>query len=114
MKLTMTRTSRFICRSVRSTAWSKIDLELIEVQTGSYLGEDDIERIEDGYHRGWMWANAEVLMYQVKSALNRLRDSLGQRESFHNDFLNDDYQTETDSPVASEMHFVAAMAGARN
>jgi mannose-1-phosphate guanylyltransferase/mannose-6-phosphate isomerase len=29
----------------------KIDLELIEVQTGSYLGEDDIERIEDDYHR---------------------------------------------------------------
>ena len=25
----------------------KIPLELIEVQTGSYLGEDDIERIED-------------------------------------------------------------------
>jgi mannose-1-phosphate guanylyltransferase / mannose-6-phosphate isomerase len=29
----------------------KIDLELIEVQTGSYLGEDDIERIADDYHR---------------------------------------------------------------
>ena len=29
----------------------KIDLELIEVQTGSYLAEDDIERIEDDYHR---------------------------------------------------------------
>jgi mannose-1-phosphate guanylyltransferase/mannose-1-phosphate guanylyltransferase/mannose-6-phosphate isomerase len=29
----------------------KIDLELIEVQTGSYLGEDDIVRIEDDYHR---------------------------------------------------------------
>jgi mannose-1-phosphate guanylyltransferase/mannose-6-phosphate isomerase len=29
----------------------KIDLELIEVQTGSYLGEDDIMRIEDDYHR---------------------------------------------------------------
>jgi mannose-1-phosphate guanylyltransferase/mannose-6-phosphate isomerase len=28
-----------------------IDLELIEVQTGSYLGEDDIVRIEDDYHR---------------------------------------------------------------
>lgn len=27
------------------------DLELIEVQTGSYLGEDDIERIEDIYRR---------------------------------------------------------------
>ena len=29
----------------------KIDLEIIEVQTGSYLGEDDIIRIEDIYHR---------------------------------------------------------------
>ena len=29
----------------------KIDLELIEVQTGSYLGEDDIVRIEDDYKR---------------------------------------------------------------
>jgi mannose-1-phosphate guanylyltransferase/mannose-6-phosphate isomerase len=29
----------------------KIDLELIEVQTGSYLGEDDIVRIQDVYNR---------------------------------------------------------------
>jgi mannose-1-phosphate guanylyltransferase / mannose-6-phosphate isomerase len=29
----------------------KIQLELIEVQTGSYLGEDDIIRIEDDYRR---------------------------------------------------------------
>lgn len=29
----------------------KIDLELIEVQTGSYLGEDDIVRIADDYRR---------------------------------------------------------------
>jgi mannose-1-phosphate guanylyltransferase/mannose-6-phosphate isomerase len=29
----------------------KIDLELIEVQTGSYLGEDDIIRYEDVYSR---------------------------------------------------------------
>lgn len=29
----------------------RIDLELIEVQTGSYLGEDDIVRVEDDYHR---------------------------------------------------------------
>ena len=29
----------------------KINLELIEVQTGSYLGEDDIIRIEDVYNR---------------------------------------------------------------
>src|SRR5690606_26980678 len=29
----------------------KIELELIEVQTGSYLGEDDIVRIEDDFGR---------------------------------------------------------------
>lgn len=29
----------------------KIDLELIEVQTGSYLAEDDIVRFDDVYHR---------------------------------------------------------------
>jgi mannose-1-phosphate guanylyltransferase/mannose-6-phosphate isomerase len=29
----------------------KINLELVEVQTGSYLGEDDIVRLEDAYNR---------------------------------------------------------------
>lgn len=29
----------------------KADLELIEVQSGSYLGEDDIVRFEDRYGR---------------------------------------------------------------
>jgi mannose-6-phosphate isomerase-like protein (cupin superfamily) len=29
----------------------KIDLVLIEAQVGEYLGEDDIVRIEDDYHR---------------------------------------------------------------
>ena len=29
----------------------KIQLEVIEVQTGSYLGEDDIIRIEDEFGR---------------------------------------------------------------
>ncbi len=29
-----------------------IPLEIIEVQSGSYLGEDDIVRFEDRYHRG--------------------------------------------------------------
>ena len=29
----------------------EVPLELIEVQTGSYLGEDDIERLEDVYKR---------------------------------------------------------------
>jgi mannose-1-phosphate guanylyltransferase/mannose-6-phosphate isomerase len=29
----------------------KIPLEIIEVQSGSYLGEDDIERLEDIYGR---------------------------------------------------------------
>ncbi len=35
----------------RLTNPGKIDLELIEVQTGSYLGEDDIVRLEDIYNR---------------------------------------------------------------
>ncbi len=30
----------------------KIQLELIEVQTGSYFGEDDIIRLDDVYRRG--------------------------------------------------------------
>jgi len=30
---------------------AKIPLELIEVQSGSYLGEDDIERFDDKYAR---------------------------------------------------------------
>ena len=30
----------------------KIPLELIEVQTGSYLGQDDIVRLDDIYRRG--------------------------------------------------------------
>jgi mannose-1-phosphate guanylyltransferase / mannose-6-phosphate isomerase len=29
----------------------KIALELVEVQSGSYLGEDDIERFDDVYRR---------------------------------------------------------------
>ena len=29
----------------------KIPLELVEVQSGSYLGEDDIERFDDVYRR---------------------------------------------------------------
>jgi mannose-6-phosphate isomerase-like protein (cupin superfamily) len=29
----------------------KVTLELIEVQSGSYLGEDDIVRFEDNYGR---------------------------------------------------------------
>jgi mannose-6-phosphate isomerase-like protein (cupin superfamily) len=29
----------------------KIPLQLIEVQTGAYLGEDDIVRVEDVYQR---------------------------------------------------------------
>ena len=29
----------------------KVELKIIEVQTGSYLGEDDIERFDDSYGR---------------------------------------------------------------
>ena len=35
----------------RLTNPGKIPLKLIEVQSGSYLGEDDIERFEDNYNR---------------------------------------------------------------
>jgi len=35
----------------RLTNKGKIALELIEVQTGSYFGEDDIERLDDIYKR---------------------------------------------------------------
>jgi Mannose-6-phosphate isomerase len=31
--------------------WQRIPLELIEVQVGSYLGEDDIVRFDDVYGR---------------------------------------------------------------
>jgi mannose-1-phosphate guanylyltransferase/mannose-6-phosphate isomerase len=36
----------------RLTNPGTVPLEIIEVQTGSYLGEDDIVRIEDTYGRG--------------------------------------------------------------
>ena len=29
----------------------RIDLEMVEIQSGSYLGEDDIVRFEDNYGR---------------------------------------------------------------
>jgi mannose-1-phosphate guanylyltransferase/mannose-6-phosphate isomerase len=41
-----------------ATQWHRLEnpgrtaLELIEVQIGSYLGEDDIIRSDDVYHRG--------------------------------------------------------------
>jgi mannose-1-phosphate guanylyltransferase/mannose-6-phosphate isomerase len=38
-------------RSTRLANHGKIPLELIEVQTGSYLGEDDIVRPDDIYAR---------------------------------------------------------------
>jgi len=44
------KTSRFGCVH-RLVNPGKINLELIEVQTGSYLGEDDIIRMEDIYGR---------------------------------------------------------------
>ena len=36
----------------------KISLEIIEVQTGSHLGDDDIVRLKDNYGRAqvrWYW-----------------------------------------------------------
>ncbi|HCW96623.1 MAG TPA: hypothetical protein DHU88_13150, partial [Pseudomonas sp.] len=38
----------------------KIPLEIIEVQSGSYLGEDDIERFDDVYGRAEQSAEANV------------------------------------------------------
>ena len=46
----------------------KIMLELIEVQTGSYLGEDDIIRIEDDYQRSYP-ANSDSRDPDRKSGL---------------------------------------------
>jgi mannose-1-phosphate guanylyltransferase/mannose-6-phosphate isomerase len=43
---------------ISATQWhqlenpGKVPLEIIEVQLGSYLGEDDIVRKDDIYHRG--------------------------------------------------------------
>ncbi len=39
------------CTKHRLENIGKIDLEIIEVQTGSYVGEDDIIRYEDDYDR---------------------------------------------------------------
>jgi mannose-1-phosphate guanylyltransferase/mannose-6-phosphate isomerase len=45
--------SGYIPKSVphRLSNPGKIPLEIIEVQNGEYVGEDDIERIEDNYGR---------------------------------------------------------------
>ena len=40
-----------VCSKHRLSNPGKIQLELIEVQSGSYLGEDDITRYEDAYNR---------------------------------------------------------------
>ena len=40
------------CLATFGTASAQIDpLEIIEIQTGDYLGEDDIVRVEDDYGR---------------------------------------------------------------
>ena len=41
----------YYVRNVTVMADARIPLDLIEVQTGSYLGEDDIVRFEDTYGR---------------------------------------------------------------
>jgi len=45
--------SGYIPKSVlhRLSNPGRIPLEIIEVQNGEYVGEDDIERIEDNYGR---------------------------------------------------------------
>jgi len=50
----------------------KIDLELVEVQTGSYFGEDDIARVEDDDHRRVARAGAiRGLHLQLSRELSR-------------------------------------------
>lgn len=39
---------------------SNIDMKLIEVQTGSYFGEDDIIRLQDDYKRSLKWIEEET------------------------------------------------------
>jgi mannose-1-phosphate guanylyltransferase/mannose-6-phosphate isomerase len=51
----------------------KIPLEFIEVQVGSYLGEDDIVRLDDTYHR---WAPLSALP-QSASGRGMVRIPLG-------------------------------------
>ena len=41
----------------RLTNPGKIPLKIIEVQSGAYLGEDDIERFDDDYGRSWQSLN---------------------------------------------------------
>ena len=45
--------SIFIPKGAKHRAWNKLDkvCQFIEVQTGTYFGEDDIERYEDDYMR---------------------------------------------------------------
>ena len=39
------------CKNDRLSNPGEKDLKIIEVQSGSYLGEDDIERFDDNYGR---------------------------------------------------------------
>jgi mannose-1-phosphate guanylyltransferase / mannose-6-phosphate isomerase len=60
-KVQLGETEKFVFENesiyIRSTEWhrlenpGKVPLELIEVQTGTYFGEDDIVRRDDVYHR---------------------------------------------------------------
>jgi mannose-1-phosphate guanylyltransferase/mannose-6-phosphate isomerase len=47
----MNRSTCPLARIIASPNPGKINLELIEVQTESYLGEDDIVRLDDIYNR---------------------------------------------------------------
>ena len=49
----------------------KVALEIIEVQSGSYLGEDDIVRFEDRYHQ---WKKFQIL--REESGADKLYNSL--------------------------------------
>ncbi|WP_269472810.1 mannose-1-phosphate guanylyltransferase/mannose-6-phosphate isomerase [Vibrio ponticus] len=58
----------------RLTNNGQIPLELIEIQTGSYLGDDDIERVEDNYGRSTTEKHDAGLM-QPAPFLHMVRNS---------------------------------------
>ncbi len=66
----------------RLTNPGKIPLEIIEVQSGSYLGEDDIVRFEDVYGRGNARAEAtmstELACFKAYDIRGRIPDELNE------------------------------------
>lgn len=61
----------------------KIDLEIIEVQNGEYLGEDDIERIEDDFGRVVNKTSSLAVVEDRRLVVEELEDEI--------DFRNEEY-----------------------